>query len=77
MEPEKAKELLESDEYYLLDVRSQDEWNNGHIPGAQHFKFGTLEDHIEEIPKDKTLLAHCAVWGAVRYCCQPSAGQWL
>ncbi|WP_108672352.1 MBL fold metallo-hydrolase [Peribacillus acanthi] len=54
-----AKKLLEQDDYYMIDVRNQSEWNVGHIPGAHHFMLGTLSDHLEKLPKDKTLIVHC------------------
>lgn len=55
----KAKELMESDDYYLIDVRNQGEWNSGHIPGAHHFMLGTLKDQLDFIPKNKKIISHC------------------
>lgn len=56
---DQAKKLLERDDYYLIDVRNQSEWESGHIPGAHHFMLGILEDHLDSFPMDKTIIAHC------------------
>lgn len=40
---------------FLLDVRSDEEWNNGYIPGATHFDWHTaIENHL--VKDDETLL---------------------
>ncbi|HUR20815.1 MAG TPA: rhodanese-like domain-containing protein [Vicinamibacterales bacterium] len=43
----------------LLDVRNQNEWNSGHIDGAQHITLGYLADHLAEIPREKPIVLHC------------------
>jgi hydroxyacylglutathione hydrolase len=40
-------------------VRSQSEWNEGHIPGAQHIMLGYLAERVEEIPTDRPVVVHC------------------
>jgi molybdopterin/thiamine biosynthesis adenylyltransferase/rhodanese-related sulfurtransferase len=46
----------------LLDVREQDEWQEGHLPGALHVPRGNLESRIETLVPDKSreLLVYCA-----------------
>ncbi|MDD1672522.1 MAG: MBL fold metallo-hydrolase [Methanomicrobiales archaeon] len=45
---------------YLLDVRSIGNWNTmGHIKGAHHCWVGELRDHLDEIPKDRLVVAYC------------------
>ncbi|MDP4170584.1 MAG: rhodanese-like domain-containing protein, partial [Bacillota bacterium] len=58
-----VKKLLESDEYYLIDVRNESEWDSGHIPGAHHHMLGKLKNQIDSIPKDKTIIAQCQAGG--------------
>ena len=36
----------------VVDVREQDEWDEGHIPGAVHVPRGHLESRIERIARD-------------------------
>jgi len=45
-----------------LDVREQDEWDEGHIPGAVHIPRGNLESRIEGIVGDrsKPVVVYCA-----------------
>ena len=34
---------------YVLDVREDDEWASGHVPGATHIPLGQLEARIGEV----------------------------
>ena len=43
----------------VVDVRRQEEWDRKHIPGAIHIPHVRLLDHLDELPRDKTLLVHC------------------
>jgi rhodanese-related sulfurtransferase len=44
---------------HLLDVREQDEWDAGHIEGAQHIPLGQLGARLAEVPIKGTLVAVC------------------
>lgn len=47
--PDEVKEKLESDEdFVLLDVREQDEWEDSRIAGADYLGRGVIERDIEE-----------------------------
>lgn len=59
---EEAKEMMDSQEVLILDVREQDEYDSGHIPGAVLLPVGstTEESAAEVIPeKDATVLVYC------------------
>jgi molybdopterin/thiamine biosynthesis adenylyltransferase/rhodanese-related sulfurtransferase len=45
-----------------LDVREQDEWDEGHIPGAIHVPRGNLESRIERVVPDhgQRVVIYCA-----------------
>ena len=47
----------------LLDVREQDEWQEGHLPGAVHVPRGNLESRVEALISDKSreIIVYCAV----------------
>jgi molybdopterin/thiamine biosynthesis adenylyltransferase/rhodanese-related sulfurtransferase len=50
-----ARELLDSiDPPLLVDVREQDEWNEGHLPAAVHLPRGNLESRIERAAPDRS-----------------------
>ena len=43
-----------------LDVRKQDEWTSGYIPGAKHIFLGELRDRLDELDHDRPYAAYCA-----------------
>ncbi|TMK70866.1 MAG: molybdopterin-synthase adenylyltransferase MoeB [Actinobacteria bacterium] len=59
----RAKDLIESGDPVIVDVREQDEWDEGHIGGAVHVPRGHLESRIEAAAPDRTrpVLIYCAV----------------
>lgn len=44
---------------YLLDVREQSEWNEGHISGAVLIPLAQLPARLSEIPADRDVLIIC------------------
>lgn len=59
---EEAKEMMDNQEVLILDVREQDEYDSGHIPGAVLLPVGSIteESAAEVIPeKDATVLVYC------------------
>jgi rhodanese-related sulfurtransferase len=43
----------------LVDVRPTDEFEAGHIEGAQSIPLGELERHLDRLPKDREVIAYC------------------
>ncbi|HIV68387.1 MAG TPA: rhodanese-like domain-containing protein [Candidatus Butyricicoccus stercorigallinarum] len=59
---EEAKEWMDTREAVVLDVREQDEYDGGHIPGAVLLPVGTItaETAAAVIPeKDTVVLVYC------------------
>ena len=59
---EEAKDMMDSQDVIILDVREQDEYDSGHIPGAVLLPVGTIDETTaaEVIPeKDSTVLVYC------------------
>ena len=54
---EEAKEMMDTQEVVILDVREQDEYDSGHIPDAVLLPVGTIDEVIPE--KDPTVLVYC------------------
>lgn len=48
------------DRLQILDVRSNREWNGGHIPGARHVFLTDLPRRIGELDPDKPTAVYCA-----------------
>jgi sulfur-carrier protein adenylyltransferase/sulfurtransferase len=58
-----ARGQLESAEPpLLLDIREDDEWNEGQIPGAVHIPRGNLESRVENAAPDRSrpIVVYCA-----------------
>ncbi len=59
---EDAKKIMDSgEEYILLDVREQDEFDVGHIPGAILIPYTEIDNKAEAMlpDKDKQILVYC------------------
>ena len=63
IDPTEGARLLESDDAPLfLDVREQDEWDQGIIPGALHIPRGSLESRVESrVERDRAIVVYCSV----------------
>lgn len=59
---EDAKKIMDSGEQHIiLDTREQDEFDEGHIPGAILIPYIEIENKAEEMlpDKDKLILVYC------------------
>ena len=56
---DEAYEAWQSDDAVILDVRSESEYREGHIPGAIHVHYGRVADQLDDIPRDKNVVVHC------------------
>lgn len=57
-----SDELLErtaSGEIFLLDLRLQHEYAAGHLPHARSIPASELEARLEELPRDRKIVAYC------------------
>ena len=43
----------------ILDVREDDEWDAGHVPGSVHIPLATLGGRLGEVTKGQTWLVIC------------------
>jgi hydroxyacylglutathione hydrolase len=53
----------------VLDVRGTNEWLMGHLANATHIPFGHLQQRLQELPKDKKIVVHCASGGRSPIAC--------
>ena len=53
------KMLSSNKGYFILDVRSKEEFDSGHIEGAYLIPVSELENRLEELPRDKPIIVHC------------------
>ena len=47
------------EEFTVLDVRTEREWQAGHIEGAIHIHGGLLQERFSEISKDRPVVVVC------------------
>ena len=57
--PAKTNEIRSRDDVVILDVREDWEYAEGHVPGAVWIPLGELPTRLNDIPKDKTVVAVC------------------
>ena len=53
----------ETTDAYILDVREPDEVAQARIDGARHIPLGALVEHLDEVPRDRTVYVMCHVGG--------------
>ena len=59
---EEAKQIMDNEEgYIILDVRTQEEYDEGHIPGAIVISHEEIAEKAEEVltDKDQLILVYC------------------
>ena len=59
---EEAKQIMDTEEgYIILDVREQDEYDQGHIPGAILIPYTQIEEMAGEMlpDQDQLILVYC------------------
>jgi hydroxyacylglutathione hydrolase len=54
-----VEKIASRDDFTLLDVRSREEFESGHLPGAIHIYLGELPGHLKEIPDPRPLVTFC------------------
>ena len=57
-----AKNLMaKNKQMFLLDVRTPEEYRQGHLRGAVLIPMGEMERRIAEVPGNRPVLVYCAV----------------
>ncbi len=57
--PQEAKQKIDSGGVIVLDVRTESEYTEGHIPGARLLTNETITEAPADLPKDAVLLVYC------------------
>jgi hydroxyacylglutathione hydrolase len=50
---------LRADGVTVLDVRGEEEWKSGHLPGSLNIPIGSLDGRVNQIPRDHPVIVHC------------------
>lgn len=73
-----AKEFMaqhSTGDFQLLDVRQPKEYESGHLPGSLFIPLRELPTRLDELDKEKPVIAYCAVGGRSRAAAQLLAGK--
>jgi len=52
--------MLKNGTAVVIDVRTQAAYDQGHIPGSRLIPAGEILNHINELPRDKTVVTYCS-----------------
>jgi len=58
--PGELKAALASDSAILVDVRAEPAYKEGHIKGARLIPYADILAHVDELPRDKTIVTYCS-----------------
>jgi hydroxyacylglutathione hydrolase len=54
-----VKDGLRTQQVTLLDVRGEDEWRSGHVPGSVNVPVGKLDQHPGDVSRGRPVIVHC------------------
>jgi len=57
---EEMEALVKENKAVVIDVRSQDAYDAGHIPGAKLIPAYDILNRSNELPKDKLIITYCS-----------------
>jgi len=52
--------LLKDGKAFVVDVRNQASYDQGHIPGSRLIPAGEVANHVDELPRDKMIVTYCS-----------------
>ena len=52
--------LVKEGKAVVIDVRSQDSYDAGHIPGAKLIPANDIVNRMKELPKDRLIITYCS-----------------
>jgi len=58
--PAELKAALASNNAILVDVRAEPAYKDGHIKGARLIPYTEILAHVDELPRDKTIVTYCS-----------------
>jgi rhodanese-related sulfurtransferase len=56
---QQGKEMIDNGEVFILDVRTQEEYNEGHIMGSILIPVDEFDSRLKELSRDKKILVYC------------------
>lgn len=59
VDPEKSDFVANLDKYYVIDIRSEEAYAEGHIPGSVNIPFKEMGAAIDTLPTDEVIVTVC------------------
>ncbi len=61
IDPYTVRKIVDAkdDKYLIVDVRDSDSYKAGHVPTATNVPSREFEQHLNKLPKNKTLIFYC------------------
>lgn len=56
---EDLKDAMKSGSVVVIDVRNEESWEAGHIPGAKHIPIGEIAARSGELPRGRMIVTYC------------------
>ncbi len=56
--PTKLDQILETNNYQIVDVRTKEEYEEGHVKGAINIPYDTINENTK-LDKNKTIMVYC------------------
>jgi hydroxyacylglutathione hydrolase len=60
IDAESARKMI-ADGAAALDVREMGEFASGHVQGADHVPLGSLQQHLDDVPRDRPVVTYCGM----------------
>ncbi len=57
---QELQDLLAKGQAVVIDVRNQAAYDQGHIKGAKLIPMTEIQNHLSELPKNKTIVTYCS-----------------
>lgn len=54
------EDLIRKGDVFIVDVRNQAAYDQGHIPGAKWIPVAEVPNRISEFPRDKPIVTYCS-----------------
>lgn len=52
--------MMKDGKVLVVDVRNQESFDEGHIPGSKLIPSGEILNHVQELPRDKLIVTYCS-----------------
>ena len=72
-----AKHMVENGDAQVVDVREDWEYQNGHIPGAEHIPVNSVFARRNELSRDRDIIFVCSVGQRSALACEMAAAAGL